>query len=147
MKGVRKTNDIKDYGPRPLIVNIQKVALMNNNFRTALWTGTYLQVTLMSINVGEDIGVEMHPNVDQLIVVENGEGLVKMGNSKINLDYQQKVSDNFAIMVPAGKWHNIINIGNRPLKLYSVYAPPQHPRGTIHQTKEDAQATERRSGV
>lgn len=145
MKGVRKTFEIKDYGPRPLIVNIDKVALLNDNFRTAIWTGTHLQVTLMSIKVGQDIGVEIHHSVDQLIVIVSGEGLVKMGNSKDNLDYQQKVSDNFAIMVPAGKWHNVVNTGTKPLKLFSVYAPPQHPRGTVQKTKEEAQAAERLS--
>lgn len=137
---------IKDYGPEPFVVNIEKATEQNKNFRTTLWTGNNLQVTLMSIRPGDDIGLEMHPHVDQFIRIEEGQGLVKMGDTKDNLYYRQKVSAGFAIMVPAGKWHNLINLGNRPIKLYSIYAPPEHPRGTIHQTKEIAQAAEENYG-
>ena len=136
VEGNRINNDIHDYGPEPLIVNIDRFSKLNPNYRTALWTGQHLQVTLMSIRVGGDIGLEMHPNLDQFIRVESGYGLVKMGSSKDQLNYQKQVDGNYAIIVPAGTWHNLINIGNRPLKLYSIYAPPQHPFGTIHQTKE-----------
>lgn len=130
---------IRDYGPEPFVVNIEEITRQNNTFRTALWTGKYLQLTLMSIDVGESIGLEMHSNVDQFIRIEQGEGLVQMGNDKNNLNFQRKVHDNFAFVIPAGKWHNVINTGNVPIKLYSIYAPPQHPRGTIHVTKEDAE--------
>lgn len=133
---------LKDYGPRPYVVNINEAAKQNNTFRTALWTGKHLQVTLMSINVGDDIGLEVHPNVDQFIRIEEGQGIVRMGSTKDRLDFQAKVYDDFAIMVPAGTWHNVINTGNRPLKVYSIYAPPQHPFGTVHPTKADAQAKE-----
>lgn len=136
----------KDYGPEPFVVNIEKAAEQNKNFRTALWTGNNLQVTLMSIRPGDDIGLEMHSYVDQFIRIEEGQGLVKMGDTKDNLYYRQKVSADFAIMIPAGKWHNLINVGNRPIKLYSIYAPPEHPRGTIHQTKEIAEAAEENHG-
>lgn len=131
-----------DYGPNPFIVDIKKATLNNNTFRTALWTGNHLQLTVMSIAVGEDIGLEMHPNVDQFLRVEDGQGLVRMGASKDHLNMQQPVFDDFAIFVPAGTWHNLINTGNRPLKLYSIYAPPNHPWGTIQQTKAIAQAAE-----
>ncbi|MEW9096004.1 MAG: cupin domain-containing protein [Clostridiaceae bacterium] len=133
---------LKDYGPEPFVVNIDKATKQNNAYRTALWTGNHLQVTLMSINVGDDIGLEVHPTVDQFIRIEEGQGLVQMGDRKDKLDYQRKVSDDFAIMVPAGKWHNVINTGNKPLKLYAIYAPPEHPRGTVHETKAIAQAAE-----
>ncbi|MFL0197727.1 cupin domain-containing protein [Clostridium sp. WILCCON 0269] len=135
--------ELKDYGPQPFVVDINKAAKQNNTFRTALWTGNHLQVTLMSINVGDDIGLEVHPNVDQFIRVEEGQGLVKMGSSKYKLSFQKKVYDDFAIMIPAGTWHNVINIGNKPLKVYSIYAPPQHPRNTVHVTKADAEAAEK----
>lgn len=131
--------ELKDYGPNPFVVNIDKATKQNINYRTALWTGTHLQVTLMSIKVGGDIGLEVHPTVDQFIRIEEGQGLVKMGDRKDSLDFQEQIFDDFAIMIPAGKWHNIINTGNKPLKLYSIYAPPEHPRGTVHKTKEDAQ--------
>lgn len=132
-------NYIRDYGPEPFVININEVAMQNNNFRTALWTGKHLQVTLMSINVGESIGLEMHPDVDQFIRIEQGYGLVQMGNDKNNLNFERKVYDDFAIIIPAGKWHNLTNIGNVPIKLYSIYAPPNHPKGTIHRTKADAE--------
>ena len=130
---------LKDYGPEPFVVNINEATKQNNTYRTALWTGNHLQVTLMSIKVGEDIGLEVHPNLDQFIRIEEGQGLVKMGDRKDNLNYQAKVYDDFAIMIPASKWHNVINTGNKPLKLYAIYAPPEHPRGTVHKTKEDAE--------
>ncbi len=126
---------LKDYGPQPFVVNINEASKQNNTFRTALWTGNHLQVTLMSIKVGDDIGLEVHPNVDQFIRIENGQAIVKMGRSKNKQDFQAKVSDDFAIMIPAGTWHNVINTGNRPLKVYSIYAPPQHPHGVVDMTK------------
>ncbi|NLX64189.1 MAG: cupin domain-containing protein [Clostridiaceae bacterium] len=134
---------LKDYGPSPFSVNIEQTAKQNTNFRTALWTGKHLQLTLMSINVGEDIGVENHPNLDQFVRIEQGQALVLMGDSPDRMDYQANVEDDYIIIIPAGKWHNIINTGNIPLKLYSVYAPPQHPHGTVHKTKADAEAAER----
>jgi mannose-6-phosphate isomerase-like protein (cupin superfamily) len=114
----------------------------NDTFRTALWTGNHLQLTLMSIPVGEDIGLEMHPNVDQFLRVEDGQGFVQMGNSRDHLHFMQPVYDDYAIFIPAGTWHNITNTGNQPLKLYSIYAPPNHPWGTVHQTKAIAEAAE-----
>ncbi len=134
--------DLKDYGPEPFVVDIKKAAIQNDNFRTALWTGKYLQVTLMSIKVGEDIGLEIHPDLDQFILIEEGQGLVKMGDSKDKLDFQKSIYSDYSFIIPAGKWHNLINTGNRPIKLFSIYAPPQHPKGTIHKTKEDALAAE-----
>jgi len=97
----------------------------------------------MSIAVGEDIGLEMHPNVDQFLRIEDGQGLVRMGDSKKHLYLSQPVFDDFAIFVPAGRWHNLINTGNKPLKLYSIYAPPNHPWGAIHQTKAIAESAEK----
>lgn len=132
--------ELKDYGPNPFVVDINAATKQNDTFRTALWTGTHLQVTLMSIPVGEDIGLEMHPNVDQFLRVEAGQGIVKMGNTKYNLNFQRRIGDDFAIMIPAGTWHNVINTGSTPLKLYSIYAPPQHPSGTVHRTKAEAEA-------
>lgn len=128
-----------DYGPYPFATNINEAAKQNNYFRIALWTGKYLQLTLMSINVGEDIGVEMHPNLDQFLRIEQGQGIIQMGDSKDYLNCQAYVGDDFAMIIPAGKWHNLINTGNIPLKLYSIYAPPQHPYGTVHKTKADAE--------
>ncbi|WP_243259192.1 cupin domain-containing protein [Clostridium sp. 'deep sea'] len=137
-----KPLDLKDYGPEPYVVDIEKATKQNNNFRTALWTGDNLQLTLMSIQPGDDIGIEIHPDVDQFIRIEEGKGLVKMGDCEDNLDFQEKVYDDYAILIPAGKYHNLINTGDKPLKLYSLYAPPEHPYGTVHKTKADAEAAE-----
>lgn len=135
---------LKDYGPEPFVVDINEVTKQNNTFRTALWTGDHLQLTLMSIDVCDDIGLEMHPSLDQFIRIEEGQGLVMMGDRKDRLNFQKEVYDDFALIIPAGKWHNLVNTGNTPLKLYSIYAPPQHPYGTIHKTKADAIAAEKK---
>jgi mannose-6-phosphate isomerase-like protein (cupin superfamily) len=132
----------KDYGPEPFVVNINEATKQNKTYRTALWTGNLLQVTLMSLKVGEDIGLEIHPNVDQFLRIEQGQGVVQMGKRKDNLDFVRKVYDDSALMIPAGTWHNLTNTGNIPLKLYSIYAPPHHPHGTVHVTKADAMAAE-----
>ena len=128
---------LKDYGNKPFVVNINEITKLNNNFRIALWTGKHLQVTLMSIKPNECIGLEMHPDVDQFLKIEEGCGLVQMGDNKNNLTFEKKVYNGYAIVIPAGKWHNLTNLGNRPIKLYSIYAPANHPFGTIHKTKAD----------
>lgn len=133
---------LTDYGARPFVLNINQATKQNNTYRTAIWTGKNLQVTLMSINVGDDIGLEVHPTTDQFIRIEEGQGLVQMGDNKDKLDFQEMVYDDYAIMIPAGKWHNVINMGNTPLKIYAIYAPPEHPYGTVHETKAIAMSTE-----
>ncbi|HCT64280.1 MAG TPA: cupin domain-containing protein [Lachnospiraceae bacterium] len=133
---------LKDYGPNPLVINIDNATMQNTNYRTTLWTGNYLQLTLMSINPKEDIGLEMHPNLDQFIRIESGKGYVKMGACKDNLDHKATVYENCAIIIPAGMWHNLINTGTVPIKLYSIYAPPQHPFGAIHKTREESDEAE-----
>ena len=134
---MNKTRRICDLGGSALALNIDKLAKENKNFRTALWTGEHLQLTLMSIPVGCEIGAEMHPDLDQFLRVEDGCGIVMIGNAKDNLYYRQKINRDFAIFVPAGSWHNIINAADKPLKLYSVYSPPNHPFGTVHKTRAD----------
>ena len=134
--------ELTDHGPDPFVINLEQATKRNRNFRTTLWTGEHLQLTLMSIEPGEDIGLEIHPHVDQFLRLEQGQAIVKMGKNENNLDFQKRVSDGDAIFIPAGTWHNVINIGSKPLKLYSIYAPPQHPHGTVHKTKADAIAAE-----
>jgi mannose-6-phosphate isomerase-like protein (cupin superfamily) len=133
---------LNDYGDYPFVINIENATLENRYFRTALWTGTHLQLTLMSIKPGEEIGLEIHPDLDQFLRIEQGWGIVMMGKSKDKLDFQRRVRDDYAIVIPAGTWHNLINTGRVPLKLYSIYAPPQHPHGTVHVTRRDAEEQE-----
>ena len=132
----------RDHGPCPYVVNIARATGENQNYRTALWTGCYLQLTLMCIPACGEIGLEVHPDTDQFLRIEQGNGVVMMGKCKDQLDFQQCVSEDDAIFVPAGTWHNVVNTGRCPLKLYSIYAPPHHPRCTIQRTKMDADKME-----
>jgi mannose-6-phosphate isomerase-like protein (cupin superfamily) len=132
---VRLPLQIIDYGPLPLVVDIEEITDRNRNFRTALWTGENLQLTLMSIKPGESIGLEQHPHTDQFIRIEEGRGLIQMGDNEEQLTFEERVEDEDAIIIPAGIWHNLINIGDEPLKLYSIYAPVQHPHGTVQTSK------------
>jgi len=131
-----------DHGSKPFVVDINKATINNDTYRTALWTGKHLQLTVMSIPVGQDIGLEVHHDHDQFLRIEKGQGLVQMGDQKEHLNFSQPVFDDSAIFVPAGTWHNVTNTGNKPLKVYSIYAPPEHPHGTVHQTKKIAEAAE-----
>ena len=133
---------LKDYGAEPTVLNIDAYTTSNDNFRTALWTGTKLQLTLMSIPVGGEVGLEQHPETDQFLRIEEGQAKVMMGDSEKSLTFVQTAEKDFAIIVPAGKWHNIINIGDKPLKLYSIYSPVEHPHGTVHKTFEEAEEAE-----
>ena len=94
----------------------------------------------MCIPVRGEIGVEMHPDTDQFLRVEEGQGVVRMGRSRNQLDIQCRMNPGDAVFVPGGTWHNLFNTGNCPLKLSSFYAPPQHPKGTVHCTKADAES-------
>lgn len=131
-----------DWKSKPCVVNVSKKAIQNTNYRTTLWTGWYVQMTLMCIPVCSDIGLEIHKDTDQIIRIEQGSAMVKMGACESRLDFQEKVCVGDTIFVPAGTWHNVINIGRIPLKVSTVYAPPHHPIGTVHRTKEDAEDAE-----
>jgi mannose-6-phosphate isomerase-like protein (cupin superfamily) len=130
-----------DYGPKPYVANIESATLENENYRTTLWTGKSLQVTVMAIQPGHDIGLEVHDDHDQFLRIEQGSATVYMGPSEANLAEQQAQDDD-AVFVPAGTWHNLVNTGDDVLKVYSVYAPPEHAHGTVHVTKEEADAEE-----
>lgn len=134
--------ELKDYGAKPFIIDIEEATKENSNYRTALWTGSHLQLTLMSIGIGEDIGLEVHHDIDQFLRIEEGEGLVQMGDAKDKLDFEKEVEDDDVVLVPAGKWHNILNTGSQALKIYSIYAPAEHPHGTVHETRADGMAAE-----
>jgi mannose-6-phosphate isomerase-like protein (cupin superfamily) len=145
MKGVVKIENAKNKNNSinsPVVFNIETATKNNNAFRMTIWTGEHMQLTLMSIGVGEDIGLEVHPENDQFVRIEQGQGIVRFGDTRDNLNMQQQVSEDFAFIIPAGKWHNLINTGNVPLKLYSIYAPPHHPAGTVHTTKAQAESAE-----
>ena len=133
---------MNDNGQQPYVVDIEDITVANDNFRLAAWTGQFLQMTLMNIEVGSEVGLEVHDDTDQFLRIEQGEAKIVMGDSPDNLTFEATAEDDFAIFVPSGFWHNIINIGDEPLKMYSIYAPSHHPAGTIHTTKEEADAAE-----
>lgn len=133
---------MNDNGQQPYVVDIEDITVANDNFRLAAWTGQFLQMTLMNIEVGSEVGLEVHDDTDQFLRIEQGEAKIVMGDSPDNLTFEATAEDDFAIFVPSGYWHNIINIGDEPLKMYSIYAPSHHPAGTIHTTKEEADAAE-----
>ena len=133
---------VQDYGPQPNVFDLETATVDNHNYRRVAWTGKYLQVTLMSIPVGESIGLETHPETDQFLRVDAGVGRVVMGPAADNLPFQEEVSDGWAIQVPAGTWHDVINTGDQPLQLYAIYAPTHHAAGKVHATFADAEADE-----
>lgn len=112
--------------------NIEKDTTENNNYRKVVATGKYSQVVLMSIKPKEEIGLEIHNDIDQFFRIEQGKGIALIGqNNPIKYD----LNDGVALLVPAGTWHNIINTSNEPLKLYSIYSPPNHPPNRIQKDK------------
>lgn len=133
---------LKDYGGSLYALNVEQMAMRNQNFRTAVWTGNYLQMTLMCIPPHGEIGLEIHPDTDQLIRIESGNAVVKAGKNKNQLEFRQRLSVGDAVFIPAGTWHNVVNSGENSLRVSSVYAPPHHPKGTVHRTKEEAERKE-----
>lgn len=117
------------------VVNIEEKTLANDYFREVLFTGPYSQLVVMSLLPNEEIGMEVHPNVDQFFRIEAGVGKVIMNGE------EHVISDGTAIVVPAGTEHNIINTsGSGELRLYTIYTPPNHKDKTIHKTKAEAEA-------
>ncbi len=130
--------NLDDRGPIPYVVDVEKATLSNKNYRQSIWTGDYMQLVLMTLEPGEIIDLEVHRGHDQFIRVEKGKARVMMGLTEENLDFDKKVSDDWAVLIPAGYWHTIKNVGDSKLKLYTIYGPPEHPRGTINKTYEEA---------
>lgn len=132
----------KDRGKKPTVLCLRRETNENKNFRTAIWTGTHLQITLMNIPIGGEIGLERHDNLDQILYIESGAAWVYMGNTKESVKRFGLVGSGNAVVIPAQTWHNVINAQHMPVKLFSVYAPPQHPFCTVHKTKLDSDLAE-----
>jgi mannose-6-phosphate isomerase-like protein (cupin superfamily) len=113
--------------------DIEDQAESNSDFRRVVYTGKNLQLVLMSLKPGEDIGEEVHTDRDQFFRIEKGKGEVLIDGKR------SKIKDDDAVFVPAGARHNIINTGDKPMRLYTLYGPPEHRDGTVHATKVDAQ--------
>ena len=113
--------------------DIERATLENENFRRVLYTGKYLQLVLMTLPPGCDIGEEVHEDRDQFFRIEEGRGTIYIDGTP------NRVEDDFAVIVPAGARHNVVNDGAAPLKLYTIYGPPEHRDGVVHETKEAAE--------
>ena len=111
--------------------DIEKLTEENDNFRKVLYTGKHMQLVLMTLQPGEDIGLEVHEGHDQFFRIEDGKGEVIIDGTTT------KIEDDDAVIVPAGAEHNVINTGNEPLRLYTIYSPPEHREGVLHPTKAD----------
>jgi len=122
--------------------NIERETIDNDTFRTVVFTGEHTQLTVMSIPLGGDIGGEVHDGHDQFLRIESGRARVELGGSEGSPAETHDVEDDWAVIVPAGEWHNVVNTGTEALKVYSLYSPPEHPDGTVHRTKADAEADE-----
>jgi mannose-6-phosphate isomerase-like protein (cupin superfamily) len=131
---------LKDIGPDPQSFDIEHATKDNTDYRSVAWSGRYLQVTLMSIPPGQDIGLEAHPGTDQFLRLDAGSGRVQMGPTKDDLPFDRSVSDGWCVLVPAGTWHNITNTGPQPMQLYAVYAPAHHTPGKVQATSAQAEA-------
>ncbi|GAB4218773.1 MAG: cupin domain-containing protein [Candidatus Microgenomates bacterium] len=119
--------------------NIEKETLENSYFRKVLYTGKYSQLVVMSLLPGEEIGNEIHETVDQFFRIEQGEAKVILNNGQEEF----VVGEDEVFIVSAGTWHNVINISDKDLKLYTIYSPPNHPAGTVHKTKQEAEEYEK----
>lgn len=142
-KDITEVHDLQqdvDSGPHPFTVDIEQATLGNTNYRTTVWTGQFLQLTVMAIKPGDDVGLEVHEDHDQFFRVEAGRGRVQMGPAEDDLSFDREVSDDEIVMVPAGSWHNITNVGDEDLKVYSLYGPPEHEHGRVHVTKADQES-------
>lgn len=120
--------------------NIEAVTLENTNFRTVIYTGKHSQLTVMSIPPGGEVGWEAHGHLDQFLRLEAGKARLDLGSNKDSVDESHDIEDDWALIIPAGTWHNVVNTGDVDLKLYSIYSPPEHPDGTVHRTKAEADA-------
>jgi mannose-6-phosphate isomerase-like protein (cupin superfamily) len=123
--------------------DVEQATLDNENFRTVVFTGEHTQLTVMRLAPGEDIGREVHPQLDQFLRIERGRARVEFGSTEDQIDETHEVGEDWAIIVPAGVWHNVVNTGSEDVKLYSLYSPPEHPANTVHRTKADAEEAER----
>jgi mannose-6-phosphate isomerase-like protein (cupin superfamily) len=128
------------------VADIEEATLGNETFRTVLFTGEHTQLTVMRLRAGEEIGAEAHDDLDQFIRIEQGSARVELGREKAAVDETYDVSDDWAVIIPAGTWHNVVNTGDGDLKLYSLYSPAEHPDGTVHATKAEADAAEAAHG-
>jgi len=123
---------------KPYVASLEKISLKNDNFREVLFTGDHAQLVTMCLQPGEEIGREIHTGIDQFFRIEEGEAKFVFGSGETHV-----VHAGDAVVVPSGTFHNVLNASKvNPLRLYTLYSPPQHPAGTVQRTKEEAMVAE-----
>lgn len=122
--------------------SIDEAVSRNPYFREVVFTGSNLQLVVMTLQPGEDIGLEVHDHVEQFIRIESGRATVTLGPTEHEITEAHDVATGWAIVVPAGTWHNVLNASDGDLRLSTIYGPPQHAAGTVHKTKAEARAAE-----
>jgi mannose-6-phosphate isomerase-like protein (cupin superfamily) len=132
--------DTSRAGALGWVDDVERATLDNDTFRTVLFTGQHLQLTVMRLAPGEDVGLEVHPQHDQFVRLEAGTARLDLGLDRDEVAESRKLGPDWACIIPAGVWHNIVNVGADDVKLYSLYAPPEHPPGTVHRTRRDSDA-------
>lgn len=132
----------EDIGKGAWIGDVDAETAQNATFLTVLNTGRHTQLTVMCIRPGEDIGREMHRGHDQFLRIVEGQARVELGPKEDEVEQTQQIGPGWAVIVPAGVWHNVVNTGEDDLKLYSLYSPPAYFDGTVHHTKAEAEAAE-----
>ena len=131
-------SEIIDRGNAPYVFDASKIVKENNNYRTAIWTGKHMQLTVMSIPVGADTGVEIHDGFEQMIIPVSGNGEIRMGRDAGMMETRGDLFHSTVAIIPSSSYHIIKNTGSEPLKLISVYAPPAHRFGTVHKVNPEA---------
>ncbi len=126
-----------DKGNAPFVFDFEEISELNRAYRRVIWTGKHMQIALMSIPVGEEIGWETHGGGDQLIIIKDGVGEIFLGGTEASPAVRKTADEGSGIIIPEGTLHNIRNSGREPLKLISVYAPPEHPYGAVSETRDN----------
>lgn len=130
----------------PFVVDIEQATLGNENYREVSWTGEHMQLVLMSLAPGEEIHLEKHDDLDQFIRLEQGQAQVRMGQTRDDLTFESNMEEDWAVLIPAGFYHHVKNIGDTALKIYTLYAPGAHPEETVHKTYQEARDYEEEEG-
>ncbi|MCM4161550.1 cupin domain-containing protein [Antarcticibacterium flavum] len=131
----------EEEGGEPIVLNIEEATISNPHYRIEQWTGKQMQMVLMAVKPGEEIDLEVHEGHDQFIRIEQGEARVLMGKTEDDLSFDETVTDDWAIFIPAGYYHNVKNTGSEDLKVYTIYAPKEHEKGALQRTYEAARET------
>lgn len=123
----------------PLAINLEEATVNNQNFREVIWTGDHMQLVLLSLEPGEEIAMEMHEDLNQLLKIEKGQAQILIGPSRDELNFEREVQEDWAVLIPANHYHSVKNTGEGPLKLYTLFAPGAYPQNEVVETLEETE--------